>query len=99
MIDAIKWATAENDRAGSKYYKHFNVGKIAVMGQSCGGVQAIEVAADPRITTVMVWDRRLFAPPSDMGGGKTLRKKDLESIPVPMGYIQGDSAGIGHHNA
>ena len=24
MIDAIKWATAENDRAGSKYYKHLN---------------------------------------------------------------------------
>jgi hypothetical protein len=99
MIDAIKWATAENDRAGSKYYKHFNVGKIAVMGQSCGGVQAIEVAADPRITTVMVWNSGLFAQPSDMGGGKTLSKKDLESIHVPMAYISGDSTDIAHNNA
>ncbi len=99
MIDAIKWATAENDRAGSKYYKHLNTGKIAVMGQSCGGVQAIEVAADPRVTTAMVWNSGLFAQPSNMGGGKTLGKKDLESIHVPMAYISGDSTDIAHNNA
>jgi hypothetical protein len=99
MIDAIKWATAENERAGSKYYKHLNTGKIAVMGQSCGGVQAIEVAADPRVTTAMVWNSGLFAQPSDMGGGKTLSKKDLESIHVPMAYISGDSTDIAHNNA
>jgi hypothetical protein len=99
MIDAIKWATAENERAGSKYYKHLNTGKIAVMGQSCGGVQAIEVAADGRVTTAMVWNSGLFAQPSDMGGGKTLSKKDLESIHVPMAYISGDSTDIAFNNA
>ncbi len=99
MIDAIKWATAENDRAGSKYYQHLNTSKIAVMGQSCGGVQAIEVAADPRITTAMVWNSGLFAQPSDMGGGKILSKKDLDSIHVPMAYISGDSSDIAHNNA
>ncbi len=99
MLDAIKWATAENDRTGSKYYKHLNTAKIAVLGQSCGGVQAIEVAADPRITTAMVWNSGLFAQPSDMGGGKTLSKKDLESIHVPMAYISGDSTDIAHNNA
>ena len=99
MIDAIKWATAENDRAGSKYYKHINTGKIAVMGQSCGGVQAIEVAADSRVTTAMVWNSGLFAQPSNMGGGKTIGKRDLESIHVPMAYISGDSTDIAFNNA
>jgi len=99
MIDAIKWATAENDRADSKYYKRLNTGRIAVMGQSCGGVQAIEVAADSRVTTVIVWNSGLFAEPSNMGGGKTLSKKDLESIHVPMAYISGDSTDIAHNNA
>ena len=99
MIDAIKWATAENERPASKYYKHLNTGKIAVMGQSCGGVQAIEVAADPRVTTAMVWNSGLFAQPSDMGGGKTLSRKDLESIHVPMAYISGDPTDIAHNNA
>lgn len=99
MYDAMKWAAAENERAASKYYKHLNIGKIAVMGQSCGGVQAIEVAADPRITTAVIWNSGLFAQPSDMGGGKTLSKKDLESIHVPMAYISGDSTDIAFNNA
>jgi hypothetical protein len=99
MLDAIKWATAENERPASKYFKHLNTGKIAVMGQSCGGVQAIEVGADSRVTTVMVWNSGLFAQPSDMGGGKTLSKKDLESIHVPMAYISGDATDIAHNNA
>lgn len=99
MIDAIKWAAAENDRAGSKYYKRINMSRIAVMGQSCGGVQAIEVAADPRVTTAMIWNSGLFAQPSNMGGGKTLSKKDLESIHVPMAYISGDASDIAHNNA
>jgi hypothetical protein len=99
MIDAIKWAAAENDRADSKYYKHLNTGKIAVMGQSCGGVQAIEIAADTRVTTAMVWNSGLFAQPSNMGGGKIIGKKDLESIHVPMAYISGDSTDIAFNNA
>jgi hypothetical protein len=61
--------TSATRRTGSKYYKHLNSAKIAVMGQSCGGVQAIEIAADPRITTAVVWNSGLFAQPSDMGGG------------------------------
>jgi hypothetical protein len=99
MLEAIKWATAENQRSDSRYYKRINTGKIAVMGQSCGGVQAIEIAADPRITTAMVWNSGLFAQPSDMGGGKTLSKKDLESIHIPMAYISGDPSDIAHNNA
>ena len=99
MIDAIQWATAENERAGSKYYKHLTTKKIAVMGQSCGGVQAIEVAADSRITTAMVWNSGLFAQPSNMGGGKIVGKKDLESIHVPVAYISGDPTDIAFNNA
>jgi hypothetical protein len=99
MIDAIKWATAENERADSKYYQHLNTGRIAVMGQSCGGVQAIEVAAEPRVTTAVIWNSGLFAEPSNMGGGKALGKKDLESIHVPMAYISGDSTDIAFNNA
>ena len=99
MTDAINWALAENERAASKYYNHLDSRKIAVMGQSCGGVQAIEVAADPRVTTAMIWNSGLFAQPSDMGGGKTLSKSDLQSIHVPIAYISGDSQDVAYNNA
>jgi hypothetical protein len=99
MIDAIQWATAENDRAASKYYKRLNGGKIAVMGQSCGGVQAIEVAADSRVSTAVIWNSGLFDKPTNLGGGKTLGKHDLESIHVPVAYIGGDPQDIAFKNA
>jgi hypothetical protein len=76
-----------------------NTGKIAVMGQSCGGVQAIEIAADSQVTTAMIWNSGLFAQPTDMGGGKTLSKRDLESIHVPVAYISGDETDIAFKNA
>ena len=99
MIDAIQWATAENDRAASKYYKRLNSGKIAVMGQSCGGVQAIEVAVDRRVSTAVIWNSGLFGKPTNLGGGKTLSKQDLESIHVPVAYISGDPRDIAFKNA
>jgi hypothetical protein len=99
MIDAIQWAMAENERADSKYYKRLNSGKIAVMGQSCGGVQAIEVAADRRVSTAVIWNSGLFDQPTNLGGGKTLSKRDLESIHVPVAYISGDPRDIAYKNA
>jgi dienelactone hydrolase len=99
MIDALQWAVAENVRTGSKYFKRLDSGKIAVMGQSCGGVQAIEVAADPRVSTAVIWNSGLFAKPTNMGGGKTLGKRDLESIHIPMAYISGDAQDIAFNNA
>jgi dienelactone hydrolase len=99
MIDAIHWATAENERAGSKYYKQLDSRKIAVMGQSCGGVQAIEVAASRRVTTAVIWNSGVFAKPTNMRGGKTLSKSDLDSIHMPMAYIGGDAQDIAFNNA
>jgi dienelactone hydrolase len=99
MIDAIQWATGENDRAASKSYKRLNSGKIAVMGQSCGGVQAIEVAADRRGSTAVIWNSGLFGKPTNLGGGKTLSKQDLQSIHVPVAYIGGDPRDIAFKNA
>jgi hypothetical protein len=99
LTDAIQWAIAENQRSESKYYKRLDTSKIAVMGQSCGGVQAIEVAADPRITTAVIWNSGLFPKPTDMGGGKTLGKDYLDTIHIPMAYISGDAQDIAFANA
>ena len=54
MITAIDWAIAENERPGSAYYGRLDPHEVAVMGQSCGGLQATAVAGDPRIKTVVI---------------------------------------------
>jgi hypothetical protein len=99
LIAAMNWAIAENQRAGSKYYQHLDSSKIAVMGHSCGGVQALEVAADPRITTAVIWSSGLFPKPTKMAGGKTMSKSDLRLLHSPIAYISGDSEDIAFVNS
>jgi hypothetical protein len=99
LVEAVNWAIAENQRAESKYYQRLDGKKIAVMGQSCGGVQAIEVAADPRITTAMIWNSGLFPKPTEMAGGKSMTKDDLKSLHTPVAYISGDAQDIAFANA
>jgi hypothetical protein len=99
LIDAINWVVAENDRSGGKYYHRLDTKKIAVMGQSCGGVQAIEASADPRVATSIIWNSGLFPAPSTMGGGKAMSKDDLKRLHAPTAYISGDEEDIAFPNA
>ena len=61
LIDAINWAVAENSRKGSPYDGKLDVSKIAVMGMSCGGIQAYAVATDPRVKLVGIFNSGIFA--------------------------------------
>lgn len=99
LLHAIDWAIAENARPGSAYYQHLDTHAIAVMGQSCGGVQAIEVSADPRIRTSMIFNSGLFPQPTGMAGGKELTKADLGSLHAPIAYVSGDDEDIAFVNA
>jgi dienelactone hydrolase len=62
LLEALDWATAENKRKDSKYYQKLNPSKFAVFGHSCGGLQALEVSPDPRITTTLVMDSGVVTP-------------------------------------
>lgn len=99
LFDALNWALAEAARPESKFHGKLATDRIAVMGQSCGGVQAIEAAADPRVSTVVIWDSGLFPTPSGMGGGKTMTKDDLKLIHTPIAYIGGDKQDVSFPNA
>ena len=62
LLEALDWATAENKRQDSKYYQKLDSSKFAVFGHSCGGLQALEVSPDPRVSTVLVMDSGIFGP-------------------------------------
>jgi hypothetical protein len=53
---AIDWAERENSRAGSPLYGKIETRRVAVMGQSCGGFLAITLGADPRVSTIGVFN-------------------------------------------
>ena len=54
LLDGVDWAIKENSRPGSEYYGKIDPSKVAVMGQSGGGYEALEVSGDPRVTTSVI---------------------------------------------
>jgi hypothetical protein len=86
LIEAIDWATKENERPGSRFYHRLDVTKVAVMGQSCGGVQALNVAGDPRISTMMIWSSGVGMIPNNPPDPA----KVLAAVHTPIAFIHGD---------
>jgi dienelactone hydrolase len=63
LLEALDWATAENKRRDSKYYGKVNPAKFAAAGMSCGGLQALEVSPDPRVTTSIIMNSGVLNTP------------------------------------
>jgi len=102
LIEEIDWAIAENSRPQSPYHGRIDTAKIAFLGMSCGGVQAIEAGADPRVSTTVVWNTGLFPDASGLNataGGKALTKADLVLLHGSVAYISGDQKDVAFPNA
>jgi hypothetical protein len=107
LVKAIDWAIAENARKGSPYYGRIDTTKIAVAGQSCGGLQAIAVGADPRVTTVLVLNSGIIRggiPTPDGGtrqpaGYLPASDADLPKLHTPMLYLIGGEKDQAHRGA
>lgn len=98
LIDAINWAQAENGRPGSPLRNLIAADKVAVMGQSCGGLQALDVAADPRITTAVIWNSGIYTRPGGRSGIR-LSKDKLKQLHFPIAYFIGGPTDIAYPNA
>lgn len=99
LLDALRWAVAENERQGSRFYHRLNTKAVAAMGQSCGGAQALEASADPAIRTTVLWNSGLFPGVTTMAGGAPLTKANLKNLHGPIAYISGDDEDLAYPNA
>lgn len=99
LIAALDWAVAENKRPKSEYLGKFDTSKVAAMGMSCGGLQAIEISGDPRITTSVICNSGVLPSPSPMPAMPSLKKEDLKKLHGPVLYIMGGPSDIAYKNA
>jgi len=100
LIDAMDWAIAENSREGSIYFGKLDPTKIAVMGQSCGGLQAIRASADPRTTVSGIWNSGTFPADSDrVLVGAEATKASLKDLHAPVAFITGDDSDVAFVNS
>lgn len=104
VIAGLEWATKENARRGSRYFRKLDLSKVAALGQSCGGGQVWAASRDARIKAIAAMNSNfpsttagtgpLSAPPDD---GRT-----VESLSIPAAYFiggPGDSAYLPSQNS
>ena len=95
---AIDWALAENERPGSRYFGRIDPDAIAVSGFSCGGLQALIVADDPRVATVVIMNSGLFIDGETRMGGMVGTKALLDALHTPTLYVLGGPSDIAYAN-
>jgi len=88
LIAAVDWASAENERPCSKYYRKLDVTRIAVAGQSCGGLMAFGASTDERVTTSLPMNSGLFNRDQRIYSG----------LHAPMAIIDGGPDDIAYEN-
>lgn len=84
LLDGVTWAIGENSREGSGFHQKIDITKVAVMGQSCGGGQAVDVSLDPRVTTTVVLNQGVNMTQRPPGGlaGQQLRAPGSAAPPL-----------------
>ena len=99
QIESIDWAIAQNADKNSPYYGRIDVDHIAAAGMSCGGLQTLDNATDPRLKTIMICNSGLFINPGTAVPNMPMPAKDrLQEITVPVSYILGGPEDIAYEN-
>ena len=99
QIESIDWAIAQNADKDSPYYGRIDVDHIAAAGMSCGGLQTLDNATDPRLKTIMICNSGLFINPGTAVPNMPMPAKDrLQEITVPVIYILGGPEDIAYEN-
>jgi hypothetical protein len=98
LTEAVDWALAENTRAGSPYFGRIDTAQIAYSGWSCGGVQALQVASDPRVKTLVIHNSGVLNNGPTNMTGISVGKEVLQTLHTPVIYIEGGPTDIAYEN-
>ena len=97
MQAALTWAQAQAAKPGGVYQGRIDTDRLAVMGQSCGGLEAIQAGGDARVKTVLVLNSGIIRggiPNADgtvrePSGYLPASAADLKNLHTPVAYLIG----------
>ena len=89
LLSALDWVEGENKRQGSPLSGKIDVDHIAVMGQSCGGMLAVSLGADPRVGTIGVFNSGVQPPNPNAPASQFPTTDALSRLHGPVLFING----------
>jgi hypothetical protein len=95
---ALDWALAENTREGSALRGKIDPAQVAASGYSCGGLQALHTARDPRVRTVVMMYSGLFPDGASLLAGMAQPKSYLGQLRGSVLYVLGGPEDIAYQN-
>jgi hypothetical protein len=98
LAQAIDWALAENEREGGPYFRKIDPGAVAVSGFSCGGIQALVNAHDPRVATAVIMNSGVFNEGVTQMAGMEVTKEVLDDLHFATLYVLGGPTDIAYEN-
>jgi uncharacterized protein len=99
LLAAIDWAETANRDGDDRLAGHLDTERVAVLGHSCGGLQALSAAADPRIDVVMAFAAGVYNQPGSGLSNVAITKDDLARLHTPVAYVIGGPDDIAYLNA
>jgi hypothetical protein len=97
LLKAITWATSRPGHGGPWYSNQLDKSKIVVMGWSCGGIQALEAGADPRVRSVVALNTGFFAAGEGLPGYND--RSLLALLHTPVLVMDGGPTDIAYANS
>ena len=98
LLSALDWALAQNHDPGSPLHQKIDPAAIAISGFSCGGLQALQIAGDSRVKTLIVMNSGIFKDSTQGINGIHVNKDLLAKIHTPTLYILGGETDIAYAN-
>jgi dienelactone hydrolase len=95
LLDGLSWAIDQNKK-DTAYQGKLDTSKVAAMGHSLGGLQALEISTDPRITTTVLWNSGVLGGRSF---GLKVSREGLNKLKVSLAYFVGGPRDVATPNA
>lgn len=98
VVAGLDLAIKANADPRNPLHGRIDTQRVAVSGHSCGGLQALQVAGDPRIRTVIVNNSGIFADGAQPIAGMEVDKGLLTALHTPILYVLGGPDDVAHPN-
>ncbi|WP_338243430.1 hypothetical protein [Aurantiacibacter hainanensis] len=96
MLAAIDWAEAADADPQDTYFDMIDTSRVAALGHSCGGLQALAAGLNPRIKTVMALASGVYSVDESPPGNVEILQSDLAGLQSPVAIILGGPSDIAY---